>query len=104
MDRLHRLAEDAGRDPASLRVMWFTLWWGTEPGEPLRPAEASAPFPGGDRRLLSGGTQRMKDDMAEMEGIGVDSVIVNFERETVEDTLEGMEVYAAEFIGSGTGL
>ena len=51
----------------------------------------------------SGGTQRMKDDMAEMEGIGVDSVIVNFERETVEDTLEGMEAYAAEFIGPGTG-
>ena len=103
VDRLHRLAEDAGRDPASLRVAWFTLWWGTEPGEPLRPAEADAPFPGGDRRLLSGGAQRMKDDMAEMEGIGVDSVIVNFERETVEDTLEGMEAYAAEFIGPGTG-
>ena len=41
--------------------------------------------------------------MAAMEGIGVDSIIVNFERETIEGTLEGMEAYAAEFIGSGTG-
>ncbi len=101
VDRLRRLADDAGRDPASLRVVWFVLWWGTEPGEPLPPMDVDGPFPGGDRRLLSGGAQRMKDDMAAMEEIGVDSVILSFERETVAASLDAMAAYAEEFIPAG---
>lgn len=101
VSKLHGLAEGADRDSTSLRVTWFVLWWGTEPGAPLQPMEADEPFPGGDRRLLSGNAQQMKDDMAAMEEIGVQSIIVNFERETIEASLEGMEAYAAEFIRKG---
>ena len=39
--------------------------------------------------------------MAAMEEIGVQSIIVNFERETIAASLEGMEAYAAEFIRKG---
>ena len=103
---LHDLAEAEDRDPATLPVTWFVLFWGTKPGDPqspmeMAPMEMDGPDPGGDRRLLTGSAQQMKDDMAAMEDLGVESIIVNFEQETIAATLEGMEAYADEFVQTG---
>ena len=98
---LHDLAEAENRDPATLPVTWFVLFWGTAPGDPQSPMEMDGPDPGGNRRLLTGSAQQMKDDMAAMEDLGVESIILNFEQETLEAALEGMEAYADEFIRKG---
>jgi len=95
---LYDLAETEDRDPATLPVTWFVLWWGTAPGEPQSPMEMDGLDPGGDRRLLTGSVQQMKDDMAAMGDVGVQSIILNFEQETIEATLESMEAYAGEFL------
>ncbi len=92
------LVESAGRDPKSMQVTWFVLFWGVKPDDPQQPMPIDGPDPGGDRRLLTGSAQQMKDDMAAMEELGVDSIIVNFEQETIEATLDDMEAYAEEFL------
>jgi hypothetical protein len=40
----------------------------------------------------------MKDDLALMESIGYDTLILNFEAETLEATLDSMSAFAREFI------
>jgi probable F420-dependent oxidoreductase len=98
VNKYHGLVEAAGRDPKSMQIAWFVLWWGIKPGEEQPPMKMEGPDPGGDRRLLTGGAQQMKDDIAAMEKLGVDSIIVNFEQETIEGTLTNMEAYAEEFL------
>lgn len=98
IDKYRALVEEEGRDPKPMEIIWFVLWWGTVPGEPQSPMDLDGPDPGGDRRLLTGSPQRMKDDMAAMEDMGVTSIIVNFEQETIDAALEGMEAYAEEFL------
>jgi probable F420-dependent oxidoreductase len=98
LGKLHRMAEEAGRDPASISLTYFVLWWGTRPGDPLPPLEAEGSDPVGDRRLLTGSAQQMKDDLALMESLGFDTLILNFEAETLEATLDSMSAFAREFI------
>ena len=71
---------------------------GEQAGRSASTDGSGRPRTGGDRRLLSGSAQQMKDDMAAMEDLGVQSVILSFEKDTLEASLEAMEAFAAEFI------
>ena len=81
--RLHRLAEDHGRDPASMGVALHT-GWSTE--------EAKADD--GQRKLLTGSEATIAEDIQALEAMGVGDLLLGFRRDTVEASLDNMQYFA----------
>ena len=86
---LHRVAEKAGRDPASIDVgfLWF--------GPPLPTAQTDAD---GGRRLFSGSGADMLADVAALEQAGARHVVLYLQRPTIEETLDVMQRFAEEVV------
>jgi probable F420-dependent oxidoreductase len=87
--KLHRAAEQAKRDPASLDIGY--LWFGPPVFHPGRAAGAA-------RQLFSGGSADMLEDAAALEEAGVRHIILYLQRSTLEETLEVMQRFAEEVI------
>ena len=75
------MAESNNRDPKSIGVAFFANWF-----DERGTLQAS----GGERLLLSGGTDAISDDISRLEELGVTDLILNFQRDNLEKSLDSM--------------
>lgn len=89
IERLHRAAEKAGRDPASIDIgfVWFKP-----------PNWTERKTPDGDRQLFTGSAYAMKEDAASFQAVGVNHLIVYLQRPTIEQTLETQQRFAEDVV------
>ena len=79
--RMHEIAEEHGRDPATIGLACFAIKYSNRP---VMDAES------GERELLTGPNETIVEDLQQLVEIGVTDVVVNFHRSTMEKTLDGM--------------
>ena len=87
--RLHRAAEKAGRDPASIDIAY--VWF-------MPPNWTARPGPDGGRQMFSGSADDMLSDAAALREIGVRHVIVYLQRPTIEQTLDVQQRFAEDVV------
>ena len=89
IDRLHRAAEQAGRDPTSIEIayVWFKppLW------EPVKR-------PDGSRQCFTGNAHELLADARAFQAVGVDHLIIYAQQPTLEATLELQQRFAEDVI------
>jgi probable F420-dependent oxidoreductase len=87
VERLIRQCEKAGRDPASVTRAYIAVWPSNAP-----PFEVEA----GERFLCTGTAEQIADDINGLEELGVEHLLLNFVRPTLDETLAEMEHFEAE--------
>lgn len=85
--RLARHAEEAGRDPATIDLAYLANW--PDDVAPIDIAE-------GERFIFTGSAQDLAEDIASLGELGVNHILFNFQRETLEETMAAMEHFAEE--------
>ncbi len=90
IDRLHRAAEKAGRDPASIDIgyVWF-----------MPPRWTAATNQDGTRQMFTGGADAMLQDAAAFRDVGVKHLIVYLQQPTIEQTLDVQQHFAEDVVG-----
>jgi probable F420-dependent oxidoreductase len=86
---LHRAAEKAGRDPASIDISY--LWFAS-------PAWTAQQEADGTRRLFTGSGPDILSDVAALEKAGARHVIIYPQHPTIEQTLDVMQRFAEEVV------
>jgi probable F420-dependent oxidoreductase len=89
IDRLRRLAREAGRDPAKIALAYRI----TSLGRPL-PARADD----GERRLFSGETAEFIDDLKAFKAFGVGHVDFNFDGTTADVLITNMRRFREDVL------
>lgn len=84
-DRLRQLAEENERDPDSVGVAYYGAW-STEP----------ATADDGQRKLLAGSDRDVAEDIQTLEELGVSDLLLDFQRDTLEASLDNMQYFADE--------
>lgn len=85
--RLHRYAEDAGRDPSEIGLAYSAGWYDDREAQTLSD---------GQRRTFTGSPQQVADDIKRFEELGVHSLMLGLGAPALEQTLERMERFATE--------
>jgi alkanesulfonate monooxygenase SsuD/methylene tetrahydromethanopterin reductase-like flavin-dependent oxidoreductase (luciferase family) len=85
---LHRVAEQAGRDPGTIDVGY--LWFGP-------PVWSAQQTPDG-RQLFSGSASDMLEDAAALEKVGAQHAILYLQRPTIEETLDMIQRFGEEVV------
>lgn len=87
--RLHRAAEKAGRDPASIDIgyVWF-----------MPPNRSARTNQDGTRRMFTGGADAMLEDAAAFRDVGVKHLIVYLQQPTIEQTLDAQQQFAEDVV------
>jgi probable F420-dependent oxidoreductase len=85
--RLHALAEEHGRDPASIGLAYFVNTFD-------ETSTTSADT--GERRLLSGSADDLKEDIQWLQSLGFTDLVLNFARGTLEKSLLSMRWFVEE--------
>ena len=80
--RLHRYAEEAGRDPSQLDLAYSANWVND------REAEVS---PNGERRVFTGSPEQIAGDIRDFEQVGVHHLTLNFQSDTLQETMDRAE-------------
>lgn len=88
LDDLRAMAEKEGRDPATIDLAYWAVWYGAS-AEPMK-AET------GERMLLSGAADDVAGDVQALRGLGVRHLVLQFLRPTIEETLDAMTRFAEE--------
>jgi probable F420-dependent oxidoreductase len=86
LDRLKAEAEKIDRDPASIDLAFWAVWFGGDTPTLLE---------NGDRQVLTGNVEDIAGDIKAFEALGVRHLLFNFLGATVEDSLANMEGFAA---------
>jgi probable F420-dependent oxidoreductase len=89
IDRLHKAASEAGRDPMSIGLALRCA----RHGEGL-PAKAND----GERRLFSGGPADIANDLRDLRKLGVTHVDFNFGGATAEEALSAMQRFRHDVV------
>ena len=84
VERLVRKCDAAGRDPASVTRAYFAVWPSNAP-----PFEAEK----GERFLCTGSTEQIAEDINGLAELGVEHLLLNFARPTLEATLNEMDSF-----------
>ena len=87
-DELYRLTEAEGRDPGKLTISYKAPVY--DAGPPVAPASRAA------RRPFSGTAQQVAEDIAAFARLGVSELMFDFRSESLTESLERMERFAAE--------
>ena len=85
IDSLHVLAEQHERDPKSIGLAFFSNWF----DESKTMSTAT-----GERLLLTGNTEQIAGDMIGLGELGVRDLTLNFQRDTLEQSLNSMQHFA----------
>ena len=83
--RVQKHAEEAGRDPSDLDFSYNATWY--RDGETLTG-------PDGERRIFSGSPQQVAGDVKALEDLGVNHIMLNFQRDTLDESLNSIEYFA----------
>ena len=87
-ERVKRLGESAAeedRDPASISLVYCALWF--DEHKTLTLAD-------GSRHLLSGSVEQIVEDVGALAATGVQGLMLNFQRDTLEQSLDSMQHFA----------
>ena len=87
LGRLHQLAWDFGRDPSQIGVAYSAAWYNDREAQQLAD---------GQRRIFTGAPDQIAEDMRTFEELGVSRLLLNFQADTMEETLERTERFASE--------
>jgi hypothetical protein len=87
--RLRQLTAETGRDPASVALTYRVKRYGE-----AVPDRASD----GERRLFSGSTAAIVDDLKALRGLGVTAIDVDFERPDTETSIIEMRRFQEQVI------
>ena len=85
IDRLRRYAEDAGRDHSEIEVVYH--------GAAYRDREEQ--MVDGERSMFTGSQSQVAEDIRELEGMGVQNVMLEIVGKDLDATLERMEQFAS---------
>lgn len=89
IERLHRTAQAAGRDPASIDIAY--LWF-----KPVTWSEQATSDDG--RVLFTGSSAKMVEDASALARIGVRHLVVLLQAPTLAETLERLQCFAEDVI------
>ncbi len=88
LDDLRAMAEAEGRDPASIDIAFWAVWYGASE-EPIITDT-------GERMLLTGSADHIASDIRAMRDLGVRHLAIQVLRETLEETLDVITGFAEE--------
>lgn len=91
-EKLRQLTEEAGREPENVELSFWAVWY-REDG-PITVDD-------GSRHIFLGSSQQVAEDVIKMKELGVKSLVFNFMRPTLEESLDAMERFAAEIMPAG---
>jgi probable F420-dependent oxidoreductase len=80
--RLHRAAEQNGRDPQGIGLAYYAGWF-----DETRTIQLDD----GQRHLLSGSAAQIAEDIAALGELGVTDLVLNLQRDTLEQSLASMQ-------------
>ena len=89
VEKLHALAQESGRDPATIQLAFWANWQGL--GE-------TGTADDGSRRLFMGSAEEIASDVAFFKDLGGSVLVFNFLSPAMNETLEKMERYAKEVL------
>ena len=87
VQRLHRLAEVEGRDPAGITLAYWANWYDDTQAARLEE---------GERVIFTGSAGEVASDIGAFRDLGVRHLLLNFLRPTLEETLGCMERFAEQ--------
>ena len=87
LDTLKAEAEKIDRDPATIDLAFWAVWFGGDTPTMLES---------GERMVLTGSAEHIAGDIKAFEALGVRHVLFNFLGATLEDSLANMEGFAAD--------
>ena len=85
--RVRRYAQDAGRDPVEVGLVYRASW--SDVGDAQRHAD-------GDRRILTGSAQQIAGDIGALQELGASRLILDFQGDSVSQILGRMEQFTNE--------
>ena len=80
--RMRTVAEKHGRDPETVGLAFFANWFDETRTMSTRD---------GQRHLLTGSADQIAEDMGELGELGVGDLVLNFQRNTLEQSLDSMQ-------------
>lgn len=89
MDKLAAEAEKINRDPAEISLTYWANWY--QEGKTLT-------LENGERHLFTGSDGEIAADINAMRELGVTTLLFNFQRATLEQSLASMERFVAEVL------
>ena len=89
IDRLHKAAEKAGRDPGSIDISY--VWF-------MPPSWTARPGVDGGRQMFTGSADDMLEDAAALKAIGVKHTLVYLQRPTIEQTMDLTQRFAEDVV------
>ena len=87
LDTLKAEAAKIDRDPATIDLAFWAVWFGGDTPTMLES---------GERMVLTGSAEDIAGDIKAFEALGVRHVLFNFLGATLEDSLANMEGFAAD--------
>jgi probable F420-dependent oxidoreductase len=87
VQRLHRMAEQNGRDPKTIGLAFYAGWF--DRAKTLRVDD-------GQRHLVTGSAAEIAQDIEALSEAGVRDLVLNFQRDTLEQSLDGMQRFTDE--------
>ena len=85
LSRLRRYAHEAGRDPSALDLAYSAGWYNDREVQTL---------PNGERRIFTGTPEQIADDIKSFQELGLRHLMLNFQSDTLEDSLARIERFA----------
>ena len=89
VDEMREIAAEEGRDPATIDLAYWAVWYGAGGDEPLKADN-------GERMLLTGSADDIAGDIKALKEIGVRRVLLQFLREDIGQTIDAMTHFAEE--------
>ena len=87
VERLHRTAEQQGRDPGSIGLAYYAGWF---------DETRTLPVDDGQRHILTGNPGQIAEDIDALGELGVRDLVLNLQRDTLERSLASMQHFADE--------
>lgn len=94
VDTLHGLAAEAGREPSDIELAYWAVWYNET---------ARATVDDGTRHIFMGESEETAEDIRALAEIGVTTVLFNFVRDTLPNTLQSAERFAREVMPLARG-
>ncbi len=85
VDTLRRAAEANDRDPETLAIAYFANWF---------YESKTAVLDDGEHQLVTGADAEIADDIGALGELGVSQLMLNFQRDTLEQSLDSMQYFA----------
>lgn len=89
IDKLKQAAEKIDRDPATITTAYWANWY---------KEDQQISTDTGERHLFSGSDQAVIDDIARLQELGIEDLLFNFQRATLETSLASMERFSDEVL------